>query len=85
VYEKLDAVSRFLRENLLDEDMPFILTTPTGHRLSDEDAEKNLADLRLVPATILTFSLDPSIAEDADKGQQTMYLKPEIMILVQSV
>jgi UBX domain-containing protein 6 len=85
VYEKLDAVNRFLRENLLDEDMPFILTTPTGHRLSDDDADKNLADLRLVPAAILTFSLDPSIAEKMRKGQQTMYLKPEIMILVQSV
>jgi hypothetical protein len=85
VYEKLDAVNRFLRETLLNEDWPFILTTPTGHRLSDEDADKNLADLRLVPATILTFCLDPSIEEELGRGQQTMYLKPEIMILVQSV
>lgn len=85
VYEKLDAVNRFVRENLLNEELPFVLTTPTGHRLSDEDADKNLADLRLVPATILIFSLDPSIIEEVGKGEQTMYLKPEIMILVQSV
>jgi UBX domain-containing protein 6 len=85
VYEKLDAVNRFVRENLLNEELPFVLTTPTGHRLSDEDADKNLADLRLAPATILIFSLDPSIIEEVGRGQQTMYLKPEIMILVQSV
>ncbi|PNF29425.1 UBX domain-containing protein 6 [Cryptotermes secundus] len=85
VYEKLDAVNKFVRENLLSEELPFILTTPTGHRLSDEDADKNLADLRLAPATILVFSLDPSITEEVGRGQQTMYLKPEIMILVQPV
>jgi hypothetical protein len=39
----------------------------------------------LVPATILILSLDPSIIEEVGRGQQTMYLKPEIMILVQSV
>jgi hypothetical protein len=74
-----------VRENLLNEELSFVLTTPTGHRLSDEDADKNLADLRLAPATILIFSLDSSITEEVGKGQQAMYLKPEIMILVQYV
>jgi hypothetical protein len=85
VYEKLDEVNRFVRENLRSEELPFILTTPTGHHLSDEDADKNLADLRLAPATILIFSLDPSITEEVGRGHQTMYLKPEIMMLVQPV
>lgn len=85
MYEKLEAVNRFLRENLLNEGLPFILTTPTGHHLSDEDADKTLADLRLVPATILTFSWDSPVEEEVGSGQQPMYLKPEIMLLVQSL
>lgn len=85
VYEKLEAVNKFLKENLLNEDLPFILTTPIGHQLSDEDADKTLADLRLVPAAILTFSWDLSSAEEGVREQQLMYLKPEIMMLMQSL
>lgn len=85
VYEKLEAVNKFLRENLLNEDLPFILTTPIGHQLSDEDADKTLADLRLVPAAILTFSWDLSSAEEEVREPQPLYLKPEILMLVQSL
>jgi UBX domain-containing protein 6 len=85
VYEKLEAVNNFLRENLLNEDMPFILTTPIGHQLSEEDADKTLTDLRLVPAAILTFSWDYSNVEEAVLEQQPVYLKPEILMLMQSL
>ncbi|KAJ4448122.1 UBX domain-containing protein 6 [Periplaneta americana] len=86
VYEKVDAVNKFVRENLINENLPFVLTTPTGHRLSEEDVDKSLAELRLVPATILTFSWDPSVVEELGGGQQqAMFLKPEVMILVQSL
>ena len=85
VYEKLEAVNKFLRENLHNEDLPFILTTPIGHQLSDEDADKTLTDLRLVPAAILTFSWDYSIADEAVQEQQLVYLKPEILMLMQSL
>lgn len=85
VYEKLEAVNKFLRENLFNEDLPFILTTPIGHQLSDEDADKTLTDLRLVPAAILTFSWDYSIADEAVGEQQPVYLKPEILMLMQSL
>jgi UBX domain. len=85
VYEKLEAVNKFLRENLLNEDLPFILTTPVGHQLSDEDGDKTLTDLRLVPAAILTFSWDFSIAEEGFQEQQPVYLKPEILMLMQSL
>jgi hypothetical protein len=85
VYEKLEAVNKFLRENLLNEELPFILTTPIGHQLSDEDADKTLTDLRLVPAAILTFSWDCSIADEAVREQQPVYLKPEILMLMQSL
>jgi hypothetical protein len=84
VYEKLEAVNRFVRENLFNGELPFILTTPTGLRLCDEDADKSLADLRLIPATVLTFSWDPSIVGDVgSSGQKLMYLKQETMILLQ--
>ena len=85
VYEKLEAVNVFLRENLLNEDLPFILTTPIGHQLSDEDADKTLTELRLVPAAILTFSWDYSIAEEGVQEQQPAYLKQEILMLMQSL
>ena len=84
VYEKLDAVYKFLKENLVNEELPFILATPTGHRLSEEDSGKSLTDLRLVPATILTLTWDPSVTEEVT-GDQMMCLKPEVMLLVQSM
>lgn len=84
VYEKLDAVNKFVRESLFNEELPFILTTPTGLRLCDEDADKSLTDLRLIPATVLTFSWDPSIvAEMGSSGQDLVYLKQETMLLLQ--
>lgn len=42
-------------------------------------------DLRLVPATILTFQWDPMVAEDIAAGSHNTFLKPEIMMLMQSL
>lgn len=43
-------------------------------------------DLRLVPATILSFQWDPEVAEDVAAGSQnTTFLKPEVMMLMQSL
>lgn len=84
MYEKLEAVNKYVRENLFNGDLPFILTTPTGLHLCDDDADKSLTDLRLIPATILTFSWDPSIVADVgSSGQELMYLKQETMMLLQ--
>jgi hypothetical protein len=85
VYEKLEAVNKFLRENLFNEDLRFILTTPIGQQLSDEDADKTLTELRLVPAAVLTFSWDSSIVEEGVQEQQPVFLKPEILMLMQSL
>ncbi|KAJ9579045.1 hypothetical protein L9F63_024848 [Diploptera punctata] len=81
VYERLESVYKFLKENLINEEIPFVLTTPTGHRLCEEDMTKSLTDLRLVPATILTFSWDPSFSGE----NVAMCLKPEVMMLMQSM
>lgn len=75
----------FVRENLEHEGLPFVLTSPTGHRFEEGDKESTLADLRLVPATILMFQWDPLVEQDLKLVNNVAYLKPEVMILVQSM
>lgn len=84
VHEKLKEVFSFVQE-ALEYDCPFVLFTPTGQQLEESDRESTLANLRLVPATILTFQWDPSIAEEMSAAGNTSYLKPEIVMLVQSL
>ncbi|GLH10173.1 UBX domain-containing protein 6 [Gryllus bimaculatus] len=83
VYEKVDAVRTFVSENIIDEDRPFILSTATGHRLTEEDYDHSLLDLRLVPASILIFTWETLLPNES--AGQSMYLKPEIMLLLQSL
>lgn len=66
------------------EGLPFLLISPGGTKLSqEEDANKTLIDLRLVPAVMLTFAWDPSIAEEIEKSEhRDVYLKPEVLILM---
>ncbi|XP_067001266.2 UBX domain-containing protein 6 [Anabrus simplex] len=83
-HEKLQAVREFVHENLLCENRPFILAAATGHRLNDEDSDKSLVELHLVPASILIFTWDPITGDDFGNEGQATYLKPEIMLLLQS-
>ncbi|XP_023025952.2 GDI interacting protein 3 [Leptinotarsa decemlineata] len=85
VYEKFCEVMDFVKDNLEHEGLPFILSAPTGHKLEDNDKDSTLADLRLVPAAILTFQWDPSVEEDLKAAGGVAYLKPEVMLLVQSL
>ncbi|XP_063239310.1 UBX domain-containing protein 6 [Bacillus rossius redtenbacheri] len=81
VYDRVESIVEFVRENLVMEDLPFVLTTPTGHRLTaEEDRSQTLLDARLVPASVLAFSLDPSVDDSVRAGLE-MYLKPEVMVL----
>lgn len=82
VFEQLNAIFEFVRENLDQSGLPFTLSLPTGHRLEESDGEKTLVDLRLVPATILTFEWDPEYAE-AITAASTTILKPDVMLLLQ--
>ena len=86
MYERYNEIHEFVRENL-EHDLPFVLNTPTGHKLiHDEDANKTLIDLRLVPATILTFAWHASVAEQIHNSpNKDVFLKPEVMVLVQEV
>lgn len=67
--------------------MPYHLTNPTGQRLndSDDDMEKTLIDLHLVPAAILTFQWDSKVLSELTKSGDITYLKPEVQLLVQSI
>lgn len=60
---------------------------PTGHKLLlEEDANKTLIDLRLVPATVLTFAWHSSVIEEINNSpNKDVFLKPEVMVLVQEV
>lgn len=86
VYEKFSEVVAFVQSNL-EHDLPFILLSPTGQKMEDSDSESTLFELRLVPATILIFQWDPSIQKEIElQGKGSLnYLKPEVMMLVQSI
>ncbi|CAH0551654.1 unnamed protein product [Brassicogethes aeneus] len=84
VYEKFAEVLEFVQENL-DVNLPFVLCTATGQKFGEDDADTNLATLRLVPATILLFSWDKSIEEDLKQSGHSGFLKPEVMMLMQSL
>ncbi|CAG9858135.1 unnamed protein product [Phyllotreta striolata] len=85
VYEKYSEVMEFVGENLEHEGLPFYLADPTGRRLEEIDKEASLMDLRLVPATILLFHWDEAIEEDLKAAGNVAYLKPEVMLMVESL
>uniref|UniRef100_A0A1B6LYV2 UBX domain-containing protein n=1 Tax=Graphocephala atropunctata TaxID=36148 RepID=A0A1B6LYV2_9HEMI len=79
VYEKLSDVSAFVQEHIVFPEGEFVLTTGTGQRLTDADMPKTLLELHLVPASILLFVWAGEVpCED-------FYLKPEVMVELQSL
>ncbi|CAG9766427.1 unnamed protein product [Ceutorhynchus assimilis] len=85
VYEKLAEVLDFVRDHLEHEGLPFILSSPTGLKLEEKDFDSTLADLRLVPATILIFQWDPAFDEEIKASGSNTFLKPEVMMLMQQL
>lgn len=85
VYEKFGEVYAFVQDNLEHSGLPFNLNTAVGQRFEDGDMESTLADLRLVPATILMFQWDSSIEKEIQLAGNMTFLKPEVMMLVQSL
>ncbi|XP_075217334.1 GDI interacting protein 3 isoform X2 [Lycorma delicatula] len=75
IYEHVSDVYDFVRENLLDEESQFVLLTATGHRLTESDYGLTLIDLRLIPASVLTF------VWISDHPISNSTLKPEVMLL----
>lgn len=85
--EKLVALKEFVRENLVNDWMPFQLVTQVGAKLDDE--EKNLAEYGLTPAAVVNFEWDKTVLNEvtAQQGstQQSSVLKPEIMAQIQNM
>ncbi|XP_047510354.1 UBX domain-containing protein 6 [Pieris napi] len=87
VYERYMEIHEFVQENLEHSGLPFILNTPTGHKLLiEEDANKTLIDLKLVPATVLNFAWHSNVIEEINNSpNKDVYLKPEVMVLVREM
>lgn len=87
MYERYSEIHEFVQENLEHNGLPFILVTPTGHKLTiEENSNNTLIDLRLVPATVLNFAWDQSIIDEINNSpNKDVYLKPEVMVLVQEI
>ena len=85
--EKLPALIEFIREQLQNDWMPFVLKTQMGNKLTDN--EKMLAELGLTPAALINFEWDKEIMAEitAQEGtsQQKQCLKPEVMALIQDI
>jgi len=82
VYEKFQSVADFVAENLVDDKMPFLLSTPDGIKLLEECNNKTLLELRLIPTAILEFSWNSDM-ENLNKPKE--YLKEEILSYIQAV
>ncbi|XP_015585213.1 UBX domain-containing protein 6 [Cephus cinctus] len=82
VFEKFENVMEFIKENLISDEIPFSLILPSGQKVSNEDIEKTLIDLRLVPASVLKFSWN---IEGFEAAEVVGYLKEEVLSLIQSL
>uniref|UniRef100_A0A1Q3FFG3 Putative ubiquitin regulatory protein n=1 Tax=Culex tarsalis TaxID=7177 RepID=A0A1Q3FFG3_CULTA len=79
VYEKLSQVYEFVQSCLMHEAAEFTLISPTGQRYSDEEQDKSLYDLRLVPTIVFNFNYENESRAMSD------FLKEELMLLIQSM
>lgn len=82
VHEKFQNVAEFVAENLVDDKVAFLLTTPDGIRLLEECNDKTLLELRLIPTAVLEFSWHGD-KENPSKPKQ--YLKEEVLSFIQAI
>lgn len=84
--EKLRDVIEFVRQSLVSDWQPFVLSEAIG-QLTDENT--TLMDLGLVPSAVVNFKWDPNVMRDivAAQGQveENVFLKPELLQLVQEL
>ncbi|KAG4067661.1 hypothetical protein HA402_005433 [Bradysia odoriphaga] len=80
VYEKLSHVYEFVTSCLKDESFDYTLISPAGSKLGDDELDKSLYDLRLIPNSVLMFTY-PQMTGDPHGN----YLKEEILMLIQSM
>lgn len=72
-------VLEFVKESLFDEERPFKLKLSSGRTFGiQDDDNKTLCELNLVPASIFFF-----IDESPDENEEHLYLKDVLISLVQ--
>ncbi|XP_052782196.1 UBX domain-containing protein 6-like [Mya arenaria] len=85
--EKIPALKEFIRENLVNDWMPFHLFTQTGGKLDSDN--KTLAEYGLTPAVVVNFQWDKTVQNEvaAQQGttQQGAVLKPEMMAQIRQM
>ncbi|XP_013400654.1 UBX domain-containing protein 6-like [Lingula anatina] len=85
--EKVSVLAEFVRDYLVNDWLPFTLSTATGQKLTEMDS--TLAEVGIAPATVLNFALDPSVVAEIKSQQGTFddknLIKPEIMVLIQDL
>ncbi|XP_061401310.1 UBX domain-containing protein 6 [Musca vetustissima] len=79
VYEKLIDVYEFVQSCLQNECMDFNLMLPNGGKFSEDDMEKTLFDLRLIPNVVLLFTSPGELGSDGN------FLKEDLLLLVQNM
>ncbi|XP_028416897.1 UBX domain-containing protein 6-like isoform X1 [Dendronephthya gigantea] len=78
--EKCQSLENFVREQLQNDWLPFVLSEPGGGILTHE--ESSFEELGLVPAAILHFNWDTAVLADLEasgKSMETNYLKVELL------
>jgi UBX domain-containing protein 6 len=85
--EKLSILCTFIRDCLIFDFIPFVISTSSGQRLIEENL--SLAELDLCPASLVNLSFDPEVLKDvaASRGGkfEGPYLKPELMSAITSL
>lgn len=76
VYEKLSDIYEFVQSCLADETLEFNLSL-TGCQFSDEDMDKSLYDLRLIPSVMFLFITSSQAVSDEN------FLKEDLLMLIQ--
>ncbi|XP_036331106.1 UBX domain-containing protein 6 [Rhagoletis pomonella] len=82
VYEKIRDVYEFVQSCLIDENLEFNLVVTNGIKFTEEDMEKTLYDLRLIPNIVLLFTIPGAAISGAD---DINFLKEEMLMLVQKI
>ncbi|KAK2585180.1 hypothetical protein KPH14_008678 [Odynerus spinipes] len=80
VHDKYKEVVDFVKENLIDADTPFDLILLLGQKLQEDDYDKTLLELRMIPSCLLTFSYKNPAKKDTSQG----YLKESVLCLIQN-
>ncbi|KAI4500033.1 hypothetical protein M0802_004903 [Mischocyttarus mexicanus] len=82
VHDKCREIVNFVKENLINADIPFFLLLPVGQKLREDDYDKTLLELRLIPACLLKFSYESDKRRDFDTS--IGYLREDVLCLIRN-